>query len=175
MDGEAQSATAQISVIDTLSDHTHDEAMPLVRIGSYSYWALQAQGRIHQRNSIHYPLRESLLRDRMPLGTVTEDNKELFRSSKRVSVWPECVLAWPLLSSELSLDLFPGMIPAGWGTVRSWRNWPWAPGALGGWGDGFCAIVAPPLTGPEWASHRGSWECVFPSVLEGKELGPCTS
>ncbi len=30
MDGEAQPATAQISVIDTPLDHAHDEAMPLV-------------------------------------------------------------------------------------------------------------------------------------------------
>ncbi len=59
--------------------------------------------------------------------------------------------------------------------IRFWRNWPWAPGALSGWGWGFCVKVVPPLTGPEWASRRGSWECGFPSVSEGKEPRPCTS
>ncbi len=61
------------------------------------------------------------------------------------------------------------------GEIGVWRNWPWAPGALSGWGWGFCVKVVPLLTGPEWASRRGSWECGFPSVSEGKEPRPCTS
>ncbi len=93
----------------------------------------------------------------------------------RVSEWPEHVLALSQLSSKLSPELFPGTILVGWGTVSSWRNWSWAQGALSGWGGGFCVKVAPPLTGPEWASRRGSWECGFTSVLEGKEPRPCTS
>ncbi len=93
----------------------------------------------------------------------------------RVSEWPERVLALSPLSCELSPELYPGTILVGWETVRFWRNWPWAPGALSGWGWGFCVKVVPPLTGPEWASRRGSWECGFPSVSEGKEPRPCTS
>ncbi len=53
------------------------------RMGSYSNGALQAQRRVCQHDSIHYPLRESLLRDRMSFGAVTEANKELFRMPKR--------------------------------------------------------------------------------------------
>ncbi len=93
----------------------------------------------------------------------------------RVSEWPERILALSPLSCELSPELYPGTILVGWETVRFWRNWPWAPGALSGWGWGFCVKVVPPLTGPEWASRRGSWECGFPSVSEGKEPRPCTS
>ncbi len=93
----------------------------------------------------------------------------------RVSEWPERVLALSPLSCELSPELYPGTIFVGWETVRFWRNWPWALGALSGWGWGFCEKVVPPLTGPEWASRRGSWECGFPSVSEGKEPQPCTS
>ncbi len=81
MDGVAQPAAAQISVMDTPLDHAHDDASS--RIGSYSNGALQAQRRVCQHDSIHYPLRESLLRDRMPFGAVTEANKELFRTPKR--------------------------------------------------------------------------------------------
>ncbi len=93
----------------------------------------------------------------------------------RVSEWPERVLALSPLSCELSPELYPGTILVGWETVRFWWNWPWAPGALSGWEWGFCVKVVPPLTGPEWVSRRGSWECGFPSVSEGKEPRPCTS
>ncbi len=68
MDGVAQPAAAQISA-DTPLDHAHDEAMPLVE------WARTPMGHCRPKeeyDSIHYPLRESLLRDRMPFGTVTE-------------------------------------------------------------------------------------------------------
>ncbi len=68
--------------MDTPLDHAHDEAIPLVEWASYSNGALQAQRRACQHDSIHYPLRESLLRDRMPFCAVTEANKELFRTPK---------------------------------------------------------------------------------------------
>ncbi len=83
MDGVAQPATAQISVMDTPLDHAHDEAIPLVK------WARTSMGHCRPKegyDSIHYPLRESLLRDRMPFGAVTEANKELFSSLSRPSV-----------------------------------------------------------------------------------------
>ncbi len=80
MDGVAQPAAAQISVMDTPLDHAHDEAMPLVE------WARTPMGHCRPKeeyaSSIHYPLRESLLRDRMPFGAVTEANKELFHTPK---------------------------------------------------------------------------------------------
>ncbi len=83
MDGVAQPAAVQISVMDTPLDHAHDEAMPLVE------WARTPMGHCRPKeeyasmHSIHYPLRESLLRDRMSFGAVTEANKELFRMPKR--------------------------------------------------------------------------------------------
>ncbi len=80
MDGVAQPAAVQISVMDTPLDHAHDEAMPLVE------WARTPMGHCRPKEeygSIHYPLRESLLRDRMSFGAVTEANKELFRMPKR--------------------------------------------------------------------------------------------
>ncbi len=80
MDGVAQPAAAQISVMDTPLDHAHDEAMPLVE------WARTPMGHCRPKKeyaNIHYPLRESLLHDRMPFGVVTEANKELFRMPKR--------------------------------------------------------------------------------------------
>ncbi len=83
MDGVAQPAAAQISVMDTPLDHCPWRGDASNRMGSYSNGALQAQRRVCQHDSIHYPLRESLLRDRMPFGAVTEANKELFRMPKR--------------------------------------------------------------------------------------------
>ncbi len=80
MDGVAQPAAVQISVMDTPLDHAHDEAMPLVE------WARTPMGHCRPKeeyDSIHYLLRESLLRDRMSFGAVTEANKELFRMPKR--------------------------------------------------------------------------------------------
>ncbi len=59
----------------------HDEAMPLVE-WARTQWGIAGQRRVCQHDSIHYPLRESLLRDRMPFGAVTEANKELFRTPK---------------------------------------------------------------------------------------------
>ncbi len=81
MDGVAQPAAAQISVMDTPLDHAHDEAMHLVE------WARTPMGHCRPKDeyasmdSINDPLRESLLRDRMPFGAVTEANKELFRTA----------------------------------------------------------------------------------------------
>ncbi len=83
MDGVAQPAAVQISVMDTPLDHAHDEAMPLVE------WARTPMGHCRPKeeyasmtaSTIH--LRESLLRDRMSFGAVTEANKELFRMPKR--------------------------------------------------------------------------------------------
>ncbi len=83
MDGVAQPAAVQISVMDTPLDYAHDEAMPLVEWARTPMGALQAQRRVCQHDRIHYPLRESLLRDRMSFGAVTEANKELFRMPKR--------------------------------------------------------------------------------------------
>ncbi len=82
MDGVAQPAAAQISVMDTPLDHGHDEAMPLVE------WVRTPMGHCRPKeeyasmtaSTIHL---ESLLRDRMPFGAVTEANKELFRMLKR--------------------------------------------------------------------------------------------
>ncbi len=97
--------------------------------------------------------------------------------------------------TPLSCELSPRTVPRNdtrWlGNSALLANWPWAPGALSGWGWGFCVKVVPPLTGPEWASRRGSWECGFPSVLRGERaasmhfvkyggpetaqrVGPCT-
>ncbi len=82
MDGVAQPAAAQISVMDTPARPRPWRGDASSRMGSYSNGALQAQRRVCQHDSIHYPLRESLLRDRMPFGAVTEANKELFRTPK---------------------------------------------------------------------------------------------
>ncbi len=83
MDGVAQPAAVQISVMDTPLDHAHDEAMPLVRMGSYSNGALQAQEEYASMTASTIHLESALLRDRMSFGAVTEANKELFRMPKR--------------------------------------------------------------------------------------------
>ncbi len=83
MDGVAQPAAVQISVMDTPLDHAHDEAMPLVE------WARTPMGHCRPKeeyasmtaSTIH--LESPLLRDRMSFGAVTEANKELFRMPKR--------------------------------------------------------------------------------------------
>ncbi len=74
-------AAAQISVMDTPLDHAHDEAMPLVE-WAHTPWGIVGPKRVCQHDSIHYPLRGSLLRDRDALGVVTEANKELFHTPR---------------------------------------------------------------------------------------------
>ncbi len=74
MDGVAQPAAAQISVLDTPLDHAHDEAMPLVE------WARTPMG--HCRPKEEYVSMTASTIHWMPFGTVTEANKELFRTPK---------------------------------------------------------------------------------------------
>ncbi len=82
MDGVAQPAAAQISVMDTPLDHAHDEAMPLVE------WARTPMGIAGPKeeyasmtaSTIH--LESFCFVTRMPFGAVTEANKELFRTPK---------------------------------------------------------------------------------------------
>ncbi len=44
----------------------------------------------------------------------------------------------------------------GWGTARSWKNWPWILGILSCWGARICEIEARPLTGSKIVKMRGA-------------------
>ncbi len=78
MDGVAQPAAAQISVMDTPLDHAHDEAMPLVE------WSRTPMGHCRPKeeyasmtaSTIH--LESLCFVTGCPIGAVTEANKELF-------------------------------------------------------------------------------------------------
>ncbi len=80
MDGVAQPAAVQISVMDTPLDHAHDEAMPLVE------WARTPMGHCRPKEEYASMTASTIHLESLCFVTgcaVTEANKELFRMPKR--------------------------------------------------------------------------------------------